>query len=56
MQTLADIETKIEDAFAGIDSALKKQLDALYKNDDLDISTDIDVLSQMLRRDGLADD
>ena len=56
VQTLADIETKIEDAFAGIDSALKKQLDALYKNDDLDISTDIDVLSQMLRRDGLADD
>ncbi len=56
MQTLAEIETKIEDAFAGIDSALKKQLDALYKNDDLDISTDIDVLSQMLRQDGLADD
>lgn len=56
VQTLIDMETKIADAFAGIDSALKKQLDALYKNDDLDISTDIDVLRQMLRRDGLSDD
>ncbi|MCI8610593.1 MAG: hypothetical protein HFE66_01570 [Clostridiales bacterium] len=50
-----ELKAKIEDAFAGIDSALKKQLDALYQNDSLDISTDIDVLKQMLRQDGLSE-
>lgn len=32
--------------------AAQKQLDALYENDLLDMSTDMDVLEQMLRRDG----
>ena len=54
-KTRTELQAKIEDTFAGIDSALKKQLDALYQNDSLDISTDIEVLSQMLRRDGLSD-
>lgn len=54
-KTRTELKAKIEDTFAGIDSALKKQLDALYQNDSLDISTDIEVLSQMLRRDGLSD-
>ncbi len=54
-KTRTELKAKIEDAFAGIDSALKKQLDALYQNDSLDISTDIDVLKQMLRRDGLSE-
>ncbi len=51
----SELKTQIEDTFVGIDSALKKQLDALYQNDSLDISTDIEVLSQMLRRDGLSE-
>ncbi len=54
-KTRTELKDKIEDTFAGIDSALKKQLDALYQNDSLDISTDIEVLSQMLRRDGLSE-
>ena len=54
--THAQLEEKIEDTFAGIDSALQKQLDTLYENDHLDIATDIEVLNQMLRRDGLSDD
>ena len=54
-KTRTELQAQIEDTFAGIDSALKKQLDALYQNDSLDISTDIEVLSQMLRRDGLSD-
>ena len=34
-------------------TACQKQLDNLYKDTMLDVSTDIDVLEQMLRRDGL---
>ena len=36
-------------------TACQKQLDNLYKDTMLDVSTDIDVLEQMLRRDGYAD-
>ena len=36
-------------------TACQKQLDNLYKDTMLDVSTDIDVLEQMLKRDGLAD-
>ena len=35
--------------------AFNKQLDTLYQDDMLDISTDIDVLETMLRQDGLVD-
>ena len=34
----------------------KKQLDKLYASDVIDISSDIDVLETMLRRDGLTGD
>ena len=37
-------------------TACQKQLDGLFKSEMLDVSTDIDVLEQMLRRDGLTDD
>ena len=36
-------------------TACQKQLDNLYKDTMLDVSTDIDVLEQMLKRDGLTD-
>ena len=36
-------------------TACQKQLDNLYKDTMLDVSTDIDVLEQMLKRDGYAD-
>ena len=38
-----------------INTACQKQLDNLYKEDMLDISTDIDVLEQMLKRDGFVE-
>ncbi len=41
----------IEGAFRSIDDMLKKQLDALFANDALDIETDITVLEAMLRND-----
>ena len=36
-------------------TACQKQLDTLYKDDILDVSTDIDVLEQMLKRDGFTE-
>lgn len=44
---------KIEDAMDVVLSAFKKQLDTLYHDNMLDISTDIDVLETMLKQDSL---
>ncbi len=38
-----------------VNSACSRLLDSLYKDEYLDVSTDIDVLKQMLKRDGLTD-
>ena len=46
---------KIENAMGIVVDAFKKQLDQLYRDDMLDISTDIDVLETMLHQDGLID-
>lgn len=48
-----DTKQKIEDAMDVVLSAFKKQLNTLYQNDMLDISTDIDVLETMLKQDSL---
>ncbi|MDD4105939.1 MAG: hypothetical protein GX123_05025 [Clostridiales bacterium] len=47
---------KIEDAMEVVLSAFKKQLDTLYQNDMLDISSDIDVLETLLKQDSLLRD
>ncbi len=46
----------IESAFVQIRDALKKQYDALFANDALDITTDVTVLETMLKKDGLNDE
>ena len=48
-------ETKesINPALKQINNAFEKQLDALYADDALDISTDVTVLEAMLKRDNL---
>ncbi len=46
---------QIEDAMDVILKAFSKQLDTLYQDDMLDISTDIDVLETLLKQDGLID-
>ena len=46
---------QIRSAMDVVLSAFDKQLDALYQDDLLDISTDIDVMETMLRQDGLID-
>lgn len=53
---MTNIETtmkSIENVLNTVASAMKKQLDALFADDALDISTDIEVLESMLARDGL---
>ena len=44
---------RIDNALGVVLTGCQKQLDNLYKDDVLDITTDIDVLEQMLKRDGL---
>ena len=47
--------TQIRRAMDVVLRAFDKQLDTMYQDDMLDISTDIDVLETMLRQDGLVD-
>ena len=46
----------IENILDMLESGFRKQLDKLYEADAIDISSDIDVLEDMLRRDGLSSD
>lgn len=46
---------RIDSALGIVLTGCQKQLDNLYRDDVLDITTDIDVLEQMLKRDGFTD-
>jgi len=46
---------KIEDALAMLEDALKKQLDSLFSHSVMDLKTDVDVLENLLKKDGLID-
>lgn len=46
---------RIDDALGVVIKGCQKMLDNLYRDDVLDITTDIDVLEQMLKRDGLTE-
>ncbi len=46
---------RIDEALGVVLKGCQKMLDNLYRDDVLDITTDIDVLEQMLRRDGLTE-
>lgn len=48
-----ELRQKIESALEVVLGAFKKQLSTLYRDDILDISTDIDVLETMLKQDSL---
>lgn len=50
-----ELRGKIESAMDVVLAAFKKQLNTLYQDDILDISTDIDVLETMLKQDSLVD-
>ena len=51
----AQARKRIDDALGVVLKGCQKLLDNLYRDDVLDITTDIDVLEQMLKRDGLAE-
>lgn len=56
--SVADMTTARSETSRGMSmvlTACQKQLDNLYKDTMLDVSTDIDVLEQMLKRDGYAE-
>lgn len=48
-------KNKIEDAVKVVSSACDKQLEKLYHEEILDVTTDIQALEQMLKRDGFVD-
>ncbi|NLO83853.1 MAG: hypothetical protein GX096_00260 [Clostridiales bacterium] len=52
---VARARNRIEDALGVVLKGCQKMLDNLYRDDVLDITTDIDVLEQMLKRDGLTE-
>ncbi len=54
-QNAQETRAQIREAMATVLKAFDKQLDALYQDEMLDISTDIDVMETMLRQDGLID-
>ena len=54
-QNANETRAQIRDAMDTVLKAFDKQLDALYQDELLDISTDIDVMETMLRQDGLID-
>lgn len=55
-QEALNVKAKIESAMEVVIDSFKKQLNTLYQDDILDISTDIDVLETMLKQDGLGAD
>ena len=52
---VADAKARIDSALGVVIKGCRKMLTNLYKDDVLDITTDIDVLEQMLKRDGLTE-
>ncbi|MFR8251565.1 MAG: 5-bromo-4-chloroindolyl phosphate hydrolysis family protein, partial [Anaerovoracaceae bacterium] len=47
---------KIEEMMDKVTAGFEKQLDNLYQNDMLDITSDIAAMEQMMVKDGLSDD
>ena len=54
-QEAVDARHRIDDALGVVLQGCEKMLDKLYQDDVLDLTTDIDVLEQMLKRDGLTE-
>ena len=54
-QEAVNARARIDDALGVVLQGCEKMLDKLYQDDVLDLTTDIDVLEQMLKRDGLTE-
>jgi len=55
-ENIRDSKRRIERAMDTLVKAFENQLDQLFQSDALDVSADIDVMENMLRADGLAED
>lgn len=55
-ENVNETRTAIEKAFVTVEEAFRKQYDALFADDALDITTDVTVLETMLKKDGIYDD
>ena len=52
-ENITETMRKIREVLATIEEAFEKQLDSLFSDEALDISTDISVLETMMAREGL---
>lgn len=55
-ENISESKRRIEQTMDTLVKAFENQLDRLFASDALDVSTDIDVMQNMLRADGLTDD
>ena len=55
-ENITESKRRIEQTMDTLVKAFENQLDRLFASDALDVSTDIDVMQNMLRADGLTDD
>ena len=55
-ENMSESKRRIEQTMDTLVKAFENQLDRLFASDALDVSTDIDVMQNMLRADGLTDD
>jgi len=55
VKSAVDTKARIAESIPSVRKALEKELDNIYQNKMLDITTDIDVLESMLAKDGLID-
>ena len=55
-ENINSLLAKVEGMMRTVVAAFEKQLDSLFGSEDLDISTDITVLENMMAREGLAED
>lgn len=55
-ENVDETRAAIEKAFVTVEAAFRRQYDALFADDALDITTDVTVLETMLKKDGIIDE
>ena len=55
-QNISAAKKRIEDMMDQVVSGFEKQLDKLFQDDAMDITSDVEVLENMLKKDGLSDE
>ena len=55
-ENISAAKKRIEDMMDQVVSGFEKQLDKLFQDDAMDITSDVEVLENMLKKDGLSDE